>query len=164
MEICESDMEIRGRTIRYLTAGSGTPMVLLHGNEDSARDWQWVLPDLARRYRVLAPDLPGFGAGDRTKGDYSSAGLTEFVAGFVDGLDLPRAIVVGNSLGGRVALDYALNAPGRVEALVLVDAAGLGAEIDTGSKVQTLPFVGEWSTTLAGTPPVWLLRLGGRIK
>jgi len=73
MKTSEREIVLRGRPIRYLEAGKGDPLVLVHGNEDSAGDWQWVLPGLARRHRVLAPDLPGFGDRDRSRGDYSSS-------------------------------------------------------------------------------------------
>ena len=91
METSEHEIQIQDRLIRYLEAGSGPPVVLVHGNEDSACDWQWVLPGLASRYRVLAPDLPGFGDRDRSLGDYSSTGMMGFLGAFLDALGLPSA-------------------------------------------------------------------------
>lgn len=164
METSAHEVQVQGRPIRYLEAGSGPPLILVHGNEDSAGDWRWVLPGLARRYRVLAPDLPGFGGRDRSLGDYSSAGMTDFLGAFLDALGLPGAVLVGSSLGGRAVLDFALAHPARVTALVLVDAAGLGPGIDPGSRLHTLPVVGEVQTLLAMVPGVFLLRMLGRIS
>jgi pimeloyl-ACP methyl ester carboxylesterase len=159
----EHEVLVEGRVIRYLEAGEGAALVLIHGNEDSAGDWQWVLPDLARRHRVLAPDLPGFGGRDRSPGDYSSGGMTRFLDGFLDALGLPAATLVGSSLGGRAVLDHALAHPRRVTALVLVDGAGLGPEIELGSRVQILPGLGESLSFLAMFPAIWPFRMMGRI-
>jgi 4,5:9,10-diseco-3-hydroxy-5,9,17-trioxoandrosta-1(10),2-diene-4-oate hydrolase len=112
---------------------------------------------------VLAPDLPGFGAEDRSLGDYSPAGMAGFLGAFLEAMGLRSAVFVGNSLGGRAVLDLALAAPARVSALVLVDGAGLGRWIDLDSRIQTLPGVGEALSLLAMFPPVFPLRMLGRI-
>jgi 2-hydroxy-6-oxonona-2,4-dienedioate hydrolase len=161
-EIRDQEVDLNGSRVHYLTAGDGPHLVLLHGLGDSARDWQWVMPPLARRFRVIAPDFPGFGESDRPRAAYSPAFFTEFVAGFLDALHVPTAIVAGNSLGGLAALRFALADPGRVSALVLVGSAGLGREVNPGMKLLSLPGLGESATACARTRPGRALRLWGR--
>jgi 2-hydroxy-6-oxonona-2,4-dienedioate hydrolase len=79
-------VEVDGLPIRYLTAGEGPPLMLLHGAGDNALDWQWVLPDLGATHRVYAPDLPGSPDSARPAADYSPAFFTRFVAEFLDTL------------------------------------------------------------------------------
>src|ERR671933_2508314 len=106
----EQEIEAEGLPARYLTAGEGPPLLLLHGVGDNALDWRWVMPALARRYRVYAPDLPGSGGSAKPDADYSPAFFTRFVAAFLDALGVDRAAaVVGNSLGGLVGLRLALS-------------------------------------------------------
>ncbi|MDP9372535.1 MAG: alpha/beta fold hydrolase [Chloroflexota bacterium] len=147
-------------TAKYLTAGEGPPLVLLHGDGHSARSWLWVLPALARTHRVYAPYLPGFGT-PAVPGDYSPSFFAGFVRAFLDTLGIAQATVVGNSNGGLVALHLALSDPARVVALGLVDSAGLGQEINPALAVLTLPGYGEtaihWTRTPLGTAQrVWL--------
>jgi 4,5:9,10-diseco-3-hydroxy-5,9,17-trioxoandrosta-1(10),2-diene-4-oate hydrolase len=156
-------VDVDGARVRYLTAGEGSPLVLLHGTGDSAADWQGVLPELARRHRVIAPDFPGCGGSDRPRAGYSPAGLADFVGRLLDALEIPGAALVGNSVGGLAALRFALEAPGRVPALVLVAAAGLGREVTPGMRALVVPGFGEWATALALTPPGWAQRLWWRL-
>jgi pimeloyl-ACP methyl ester carboxylesterase len=122
----ERNVEVDGLPIRYLEAGTGPPLVLLHGAGDNSLDWQWVMPALAATHRVFAPDLPGSPDSARPAADYSPAFFERFVAAFVDALDIGRATFVGTSLGDLISLRLALSDSTRVRALVLVDSAGLG--------------------------------------
>ncbi|HEX2181488.1 MAG TPA: alpha/beta fold hydrolase [Rubrobacteraceae bacterium] len=126
----EQNVAVDGLPIHYLSAGEGPPLVLLHGAGDNALDWRWVLPALARTHRVYAPDLPGSDDSAKPVADYSPAFFERFLAAFADALGLGRATFVGNSFGGLIALRLALSEPARVGALVLVDGAGLGREIN----------------------------------
>jgi 2-hydroxy-6-oxonona-2,4-dienedioate hydrolase len=143
---------VAGMGIRYATAGTGFPVVLLHGNEESHLDWSWIIPRLADNYRVYAPDLPGSGDSDKPIADYSGKFFARFLKGFLDELGLERVVLVGNSLGGLTALLLALEHPERVQALVLVDSAGLGAEVNPFLFPPSLPGVGEVISLLARTP------------
>ena len=147
-------IEVGGLSTRYLEAGNGPPLVLLHALGESAFDWRWVLRALARTHRVYAPDLPGFGDSAKPTADYSPAFFERFAVGFLDALGLERAAVVGNSLGGLIALRLALSEPARVGALVLVDSAGLGRSVTFALRSLTTPGYGElsiaWSKTPAG--------------
>jgi 4,5:9,10-diseco-3-hydroxy-5,9,17-trioxoandrosta-1(10),2-diene-4-oate hydrolase len=112
-----------GVRVRYLRAGTGTPVVLLHGFASSVYTWKDVLPALARRHDVLALDLPGFGASDQPL-DLSAELYPKVVAGLMDRLGLGRSALVGNSMGAAVAVQLAATSPDRVDRLVLIDAAG----------------------------------------
>jgi pimeloyl-ACP methyl ester carboxylesterase len=144
----------RGLPIEYLTAGEGPPLILLHGVADSAYTWQWVIPALARTHRVYAPSLPGFGNSAKPDVDYTPAFFTTFVSKFMNTLNLERASVVGNSLGGLIAMRLALAQPMRVSSLGIVDSAGLGRDITLLMRLLTLPGIGRmvtiWNKTAIG--------------
>jgi pimeloyl-ACP methyl ester carboxylesterase len=153
-------VEIDGLSIRYLAAGEGPPLVLLHGAGDNSLDWRWVLPALARKHRVYAPDLPGSPDSARPAADYSPAFFERFVASYVDALGIGRATFVGNSLGGLVAFRLALSEPTRVTALVLVDSAGLGSAVNPAFTSVNVPLLGEaaipfWRTAVGAYQRAW---------
>jgi pimeloyl-ACP methyl ester carboxylesterase len=156
--VLEQTIQIDGILTRYLAAGSGPPLVLLHGAGDNARDWSYVLPLLGRSHRVLAPDLPGYSPGSSPGTDYSPARLARFVGGFMDAVGLDNAAVAGNSLGGLVALQLALSEPERVVALCVVDSAGLGRAVNPALIVQRLPGVGELAIAVGRRRPGAALR------
>ncbi|MFQ4141033.1 alpha/beta hydrolase [Chlorogloeopsis sp. ULAP02] len=143
-------------TIRYLTAGNGNggdpPLILLHGDGESALDWSWVLPMLAATHRVYAPDFPGAGDSSKPNIVYSPEFYTQFVADFLDTLGLRRVVVVGNSLGGQVALRFALSYPEAVTALVLVSSSGLGELVNPFLSQLTLLWYGEAAIAWSKTP------------
>jgi len=118
-----SDVLVGGRRLRYVRAGAGTPVVLVHGFASSLYTWKDVLPGLARAHDVVALDLPGFGASDQP-GELSFEDFPAAVLGLMDALGIDRAALVGNSLGGATVAVVAVRHPGRVSALVLVDSAG----------------------------------------
>jgi pimeloyl-ACP methyl ester carboxylesterase len=148
----KQDVEIDGLPIRYLAAGEGPPLVLLHGAGDSALDWRWIMPTLTATHRVYAPDLPGSPDSARSAANYSPAFFERFVATFVDALEIGPATFVGNSLGGLIALRLALSEPTRVTALVLVDSAGLGRAVNPCVHVRQRPRPQRGSDTLLEDP------------
>lgn len=107
---------------RWLERGSGEPVVLLHGLMGQMHHWEPVLDELGGGYRPIAPTLPIF---HRALREASLDELARHVVGFLDALDISRAVVGGNSLGGHVALRLALDRPGRVSGLVLTGSSGL---------------------------------------
>jgi pimeloyl-ACP methyl ester carboxylesterase len=111
--------------IHYLVAGSGRPVVLLHGLGGYALQWEGYIPTLADGARVYAPDLLGFGSSDRPDVDYSIPLQTEVLRGLLDSEHIQQADLVGLSMGGWVATSFARLYPDRVRRLVLLDAAGL---------------------------------------
>ena len=156
----EQNVEVDGFSIRYLSAGQGPPLVLLHGAGNNSLDWQWVMPTLAATYRIYAPDLPGSPDSARPKVDYSPGFFERFVAAFVDTLNIGRAVFVGNSLGGLIALRLALSEPTRVIALVLLDSAGLGRAVNPAFASVNVPSLGEvampfWRTSIGAYQRAW---------
>ncbi|MFY9315002.1 MAG: alpha/beta fold hydrolase [Burkholderiales bacterium] len=129
---------------RYWAAGEGgAPIVLLHGFGASVELWRFTLPALAKHHRVLAVDLPGFGRSDKPEAPYTLSYLAAFVRDFLDAMGMPRATLVGNSLGGGVALRFALDFPARLERLGLVAPAALGRGGSPLLRLMSLPGVGE---------------------
>ena len=160
MTVEEQNVEIDGLPIRYLAAGEGPPLVLLHGAGDNSLDWRWVMPSLAATHRVYAPDLPGSPDSARPAADYSPVYFERFVVGFLDTLGIERAAMVGNSLGGLIALRVVLSEPTRVTALVLVDSAGLGRAINPAFTSVNVPGLGEaavpfWITSVGAYQRAW---------
>ena len=120
---------IHGHEVGYRRAGRGTPIVLLHGLAGSSRTWKDVMPALAERHDVIAPDLLGHGESAKPLGDYSLGAHASGVRDLLEALDVPSATVVGHSLGGGIALQFAYQYPERCDRLVLVGAGGLGREV-----------------------------------
>ena len=129
---------------RYWTVGDkGTTVILLHGIGSCVETWMWNISVLAQYHQVYAVDLAGSGRSDKPPATYSLTYLAQFVRSFMDALGIERASLVGSSLGGGVALQFALNFPPQVEKLVLVNSLGLGKEIELTLRLATLPFVGR---------------------
>ena len=144
---------VDGVNLQYLEAGSGPPLLLVHGHEQSATSWRWVIPVLARTHRVLALSLPGHGDSAPAVAGYApGADLAPLVAAFLDTLEVGPLHVVGNSIGGAVVLRLALADPGRVRTLTLVDSAGLGRDVHPLLALDTLPIIGELAIMISRMP------------
>ncbi len=113
-----------GQKIQYVDVGTGPVVVLLHGLGGNSTNWAFNLAALSQKYRVIAPDQIGFGRSDKPLINYRVGTYVDFLDKFLEGLNVERASLVGNSMGGWVAALYAVRYPKRVERLVLVDAAG----------------------------------------
>jgi pimeloyl-ACP methyl ester carboxylesterase len=116
-------LELRadGLTLSSYVLGKGRPIVLLHGLGASKITWLPLLAPLAERHRVIVPDLPGHGESDKPRHEYTPRFYARVVRRLMDDLEVERPVFVGNSLGGRVALELALRSPGRVAGLALLD-------------------------------------------
>jgi pyruvate dehydrogenase E2 component (dihydrolipoamide acetyltransferase) len=123
-----------GRTIRYLHLGDhdGRAVVFIHGFGGDLNNWMFTQPALAAEHKTYALDLPGHGESGKDVGTGDLETLAQAVVDFLDALDIPKAHLVGHSLGGAVALQTALHHPARVASLALLCPAALGSEIDTG--------------------------------
>src|SRR3954464_922392 len=130
---------VHGHRRAFVLAGEGPPLLLLHGIGNSAQTWAGVLDRLAASHTVLAPDLLGHGSSDKPRGDYSIAGYANGMRDLLSVLDLEQATVVGHSLGGGVALQFAYQFPERCQRLVLVGSGGLGPELTAGLRAAPLP-------------------------
>jgi pimeloyl-ACP methyl ester carboxylesterase len=128
-------VSVDGDEIRYVEAGEGTPIVLLHGGiiDAAAVTWPPVIERLRDGYRVIAPDLLGYGGSDLPDGPYSIQRHADVVEGFLDALDLRSVHLVGVSMGGGVAIQVAIDRPENVETLVPIDAYGLGSDLPNGA-------------------------------
>jgi len=119
------------------------PIVLLHGTSASLHTWEGWVTSLQAKRRVISLDLPGFGlTGPFPDGDYRMSHYSAFLAHVLDQLQVPRAVVAGNSFGGQLAWQFALDHPQRVERLVLVDAAGYprnATSIPIGFRLAQIP-------------------------
>lgn len=119
-------VEIDGMQVHYRDEGNGTPIVLIHGTASSLHTWDAWTQELSKNYRVLRMDLPAFGlTGANANGDYSIQNYTEFLHQFLAKVKVDHFYLVGNSLGGNIAWDFAATYPQKVKKLVLVDASGL---------------------------------------
>ncbi|MET3811795.1 alpha/beta fold hydrolase [Arthrobacter sp. UYEF3] len=123
-------VDVGGTRLRYRKTGSGEPVLLLHGIGQSLDDWTEQHDRLAARHTVYSVDLPGFAYSDRLPGRATLAGLASVLPGFLDALGVHEPLpVMGNSLGGAVAMKLAADHPDRVSALVLANSAGFGKEV-----------------------------------
>jgi pimeloyl-ACP methyl ester carboxylesterase len=130
---------LHGHRVAYRQAGSGPVIVLVHGITSSSSTWDKVIPPLAKRFTVLAPDLLGHGGSAKPRGDYSLGAYASGVRDLLVTLGHERATFVGHSLGGGVAMQLAYQFPERAERLVLVDSGGLGKEVNLLLRAATLP-------------------------
>ncbi len=130
---------IHGHRVAYRLAGSGPPIVLIHGVTASSVVWDLVGPQLARNHTVLAPDLLGHGQSAKPRGDYSMGAFASGIRDLVLSLGLGPVTVVGHSLGGGVAMQFSYQFPERVERLALVSSGGLGRRVSGLLRAATLP-------------------------
>jgi len=126
------------------------PVVLIHGFMGMAYDWRFNIQELGQHFSVYALDLPGFGYSDKPMNyDYTSNGYTEFIASFLNAYGIERAVLVGNSMGGQIALMACLKYPERVAGLVLIDAGGYPHSVEfLPFKLLKVPVIGEISMAL----------------
>jgi pimeloyl-ACP methyl ester carboxylesterase len=145
---------VDGVETQYLEAGAGPPLLLLHGHEQSATSWRWVIPALAQTRRVLAPSLPGHGeSGPAPAGHAPGADLAPFAAAFCSAVAPGEPVdLVGHSAGGAIALRLTLADPARIRTLTLVDSAGLGREVHPLLALDTLPVIGELAVMISRMP------------
>ena len=124
-------VDVEGRTLRYLRRGEGgDPAVLIHGFGGDLNNWLFNHEALAATRTVYALDLPGHGGSSKQVGEGTLGEFTKTLSGFMDAVGAEKAHLAGHSMGGAVALDFALTHPGRALSLALIASAGLGAEID----------------------------------
>ncbi len=133
---------VHGYRRAYLHSGQGPALLLIHGIGDSSATWDGVVPLLGKKYTVLAPDLLGHGDSDKPRADYSLGGFANAMRDLLLLLGIDKATVVGHSLGGGVALQFAYQYPEMCERLVLVASGGLGAEVTPVLRAAALPGAG----------------------
>lgn len=120
----EKDATVLGFKLHYIEAGSGTPVVLLHGLGGDGSRWGPNIGELAKDFHVFALDQIGFGQSDKPLANYHTGMLAEFLVDFLNAVNVQKASLVGNSMGASVALYTAVHYPARVSAIVLADGGG----------------------------------------
>jgi pimeloyl-ACP methyl ester carboxylesterase len=140
------DATVNGLKLHSLTAGKGPALILLHGYTQTSRMWRPIMPQLAEKFTVIAPDLPGIGDSEIPKNPVDMKWAAARIHDLVQSLGVKKAEVVGHDIGLMVAYAYAAQFPQETEKLVLMDAF--------------LPGIGEWESTY-NSPQIWHFRFNG---
>src|SRR3954471_18925212 len=139
LEPREEEVVLHGHRMSYRTAGEGPVVLLIHGITGTSEQWNDVFPLLAEHYTVVAPDLLGHGHSAKPRGDYSLGACAVGVRDMLIALGHHRATVVGHSLGGGIALQFAYEYPVFAERLVVSSSGGLGREVHPLLRAAALP-------------------------
>ena len=131
-------VEVLGRPMNVIELGEGPPLLFVHGLAGSWQNWLEQLPVFAQDHRVIAMDLPGFGASPMPRDTITIKGYARILEALCDELEVESAPWVGNSMGGFISAELAINSPQRVERLVLVSAAGITSEHQREAKLIPL--------------------------
>jgi pimeloyl-ACP methyl ester carboxylesterase len=145
-----STLTLHGRPVAYAQAGSGPVLLLIHGMAGTLENWQAVIEPLSHRHTVIAPDLPGHGSSAPGAGDYSIGALAAGLRDLLIALGHERATLVGHSLGGGIAMQFAYQFPEITERLVLVSSGGLGREVSPVLRAAALPGADLFISATAG--------------
>lgn len=147
---------IHGYRRAFVHAGEGPALLLIHGIGDSSETWRELIPALARHYTVVAPDLLGHGSSDKPRADYAIAAYACGMRDLLGVLGIDEVTVVGHSLGGGVAMQFAYQFPERCQRLILVGSGGVGREVHPMLRLCATPGTGPL-LALLNSPPVRLL-------
>jgi pimeloyl-ACP methyl ester carboxylesterase len=139
LEPREEEIVLHGNRVSYRTAGEGPVVLLIHGITGTSEQWNDVFPLLAERFTVVAPDLLGHGHSAKPHGDYSLGAYAVSIRDLLIALGHHRVTVVGHSLGGGIALQFAYEYPVFAERLVVSSSGGLGREVHLLLRAATLP-------------------------
>jgi pimeloyl-ACP methyl ester carboxylesterase len=134
-----AEVSVHGHRVLFTIGGKGPPVMLIHGVAGRAAQWMPVLDLLAQSHTVIAPDLLGHGESAKPRGDYSLGAHASGIRDLLLGLNIARASIVGHSLGGGIAMQFAYQFPERCERLVLVSSGGLGEDVHSLLRAATLP-------------------------
>lgn len=137
-------LEIGGSAVNMVVIGTGPPLLLIHGLGGNWQNWLENIPALARENTVIAPDLPGFGESELGTEPVTIDFYADWLARLAGDLGHERVRVIGNSMGGQIAVELALRQPGLIERLVLVDAAGISVESLRNSRGVMMLQSADW--------------------
>ena len=154
-------LELHGDRIAYRDAGSGETLLLIHGMAGSSDTWRAVIPQLAKKYRVVAPDLLGHGQSDKPRGDYSLGAFAVWLRDLLDELGVTRATIVGQSLGGGVAMQFVYQHPDYCQRLVLISSGGLGPDVGWTLRLLSAPGAELILPVIAPSP---VLTVGNKLR
>ncbi|BBX00267.1 alpha/beta fold hydrolase [Mycolicibacterium moriokaense] len=130
---------LHGDRIAYRDEGRGDVVLLIHGMGGSSKTWSGVIPLLAKRYRVIAPDLLGHGQSDKPRGDYSVGAFAVVLRDLLDELGIKKVTVVGHSLGGGIAMQFAHQHREYCDRMVLISSGGFGDDVGRVLRLLSLP-------------------------
>jgi pimeloyl-ACP methyl ester carboxylesterase len=145
LSLVTRDVGARGARVRFYEGGVGAPLLLVHGYLWSGTVWEDVFPRLARHFRVIVPDLPGFGESEKpppARYPYGCEAFAESLVDLVAALDVGRVSVCGHAMGGAVALMLAAHHPDLVEKLIVVDPIVYGSRRGAAASLAALPILG----------------------
>ncbi|MBI3692390.1 MAG: alpha/beta fold hydrolase [Mycolicibacterium aromaticivorans] len=154
-------LDLHGDQVAYLDEGQGDVILLLHGMAGSSQTWRQMIRPLSRRYRVIAPDLPGHGSSDKPRSDYSLGAFAVFLRDLLDELGVTHATVVGQSLGGGIAMQFVYQHPDYCRRLILMNSGGLGPDVGWTLRLLSAPGA-ELIMPIIAPPPV--LAAGERMR
>lgn len=155
-------LELHGDRFAYRDAGSGDEaLLLIHGMAGSSETWRGVIPQLAKKYRVIAPDLLGHGQSAKPRSDYSLGAFAVWLRDLLDELGISRATVVGQSLGGGVAMQFAYQHPDYCQRLVLISSGGLGPDVGWTLRLLSAPGA-ELLLPIIAPPPI--VTVGNKVR
>ena len=154
-------ISVAGHKIRFVEKGTGPPLVLLHGMGGSLEWWEYNLDFFSRKYRTIAFDFSGFGFSSKSGIDFSKDAASNFMVSFLDSFQLPKASLIGNSMGGLFAFLTAARQPDRIDKLVLVDNVGFGPKLSLPLWLGTVFPFGELALSVRNhlTAKMFLNRL-----
>ncbi|MCB0947737.1 MAG: alpha/beta fold hydrolase [Mycobacterium sp.] len=133
-------LELHGDRVAYQDAGSGDDaLLLIHGMAGSSETWRAVIPQLSKKYRVIAPDLLGHGQSAKPRSDYSLGAFAVLLRDLLDELGISRATVIGQSLGGGVAMQFTYQHRDYCQRLVLISSGGLGPDVGWTLRLLSAP-------------------------
>ncbi len=153
-------LELHGDRIAYRDAGQGPVLLLIHGMAGSSATWRAIIPLLSKNYRVIAPDLLGHGESAKPRGDYSLGAFAVFLRDLLDELGVDRATVIGQSLGGGIAMQFAHQHRDYCERLALIGSGGLGPDLSPLLRILSAPGA-EFVLPVVAPQPV--LNLGNKL-
>ncbi|WP_407662353.1 alpha/beta fold hydrolase [Mycolicibacterium rutilum] len=155
-------LELHGDRVAYRDVGTGDEaLLLIHGMAGSSETWRAVIPQLSRRYRVIAPDLLGHGQSDKPRGDYSLGAFAVWLRDLLDELKISQATIVGQSLGGGVAMQFVYQHPDYCRRLVLISSGGLGPDVGWTLRLLSAPGA-EFILPVIAPRPV--LKVGNKLR
>jgi pimeloyl-ACP methyl ester carboxylesterase len=157
------EVRLHGQRVCYRKTGEGPPIILIHGITSSSSNWNAIAERLAENHTVLAPDLLGHGDSAKPRGDYSMGAFASGVRDLMVALGIPRATIVGHSLGGGVAMQFAYQFPELTERLALVSSGGLGRDVHSFLRAATIPGAELVIPLLAGRRVIGAGRAVGRV-
>ncbi len=154
---------IHGYRRAYVKAGEGLALLLIHGIGDSSDTWRTVVEELAERHTVIAPDLLGHGRSEKPRAEYTIAGFANGMRDLLSVLEVERVTVVGHSLGGGVAAQFAYQFPECCARLVLVGSGGIGRTVSPLLRVAAVPGIGALMPLLGLAPVRVASRIGAEL-